>query len=185
MKVLRDKIAKELPEILPLTVSLLGEDAESRQNLEHSVQGILRHVNTINPADAQRQIDATTRERQSLQSRLAALRRRRREVREAETTTYSVPGTPYEGTAQAIAQAVSRDSHCLAWLTDQIGEGTEPPLTDEELGELYSLWERCRNHSLDYALPTLDTLPTADDFREGNRRMFAGPGCLDAVRRES
>ena len=38
LKVLREKIAKELPEILPLTVSLLGEDAESRQNLEHSVQ---------------------------------------------------------------------------------------------------------------------------------------------------
>ena len=163
LKVLRDKIPEA---ILPLTVSLLGEDAESRQNLEHSVQGILRHVNTINPADAQRQIDATARERQSLQSRLAALRRRQREVREAETTAYSVSGTPYQGTAQAIAQAVSRDSHCLSWLTDQIGEGTEPPLTDKELGKLYSLWERCRNHSPDYALPALDRLPTADDFEK-------------------
>ena len=50
LKVLRDKIPKA---ILPLTVSLLGEDAESRQNLEHSVQGILRYVNTINAAHTQ------------------------------------------------------------------------------------------------------------------------------------
>ena len=166
LKVLRDKIAQELPEILPLTVSLLGEDAASRQNLEYSVQGILRHVNTTDRNDTQRQIDAIAKERKSLQSRLAALRRRQREAREAETTAYSVPGTPYQGTAQAIAQAISHDSHCLSWLTDRIGEGTEPPLTDKDLGELYSLWERCRNHSLGDALPTLDRLPTPDDFEK-------------------
>ena len=163
LKVLRDMIPEA---ILPLTVSLLGEDAESRQNLEHSVQGILRHVNTTNPTDAQRQIDATMRERRSLQSRLADLRRRLREAREAETTAYSVPGTPYQGTAQAIAQAVSRDSESFSWLTDGIGEGAEPPLTDEEFNELYSLWERCRSHPLAYALPALDKLPTADDFEK-------------------
>jgi len=174
LRVLRDKIPEV---ILPLTVSLLGEDAESRQNLEHSVQGILRHVNTTNPAHTQRQIDETSRERRSLQSALAALRRRQREVREAETTVHSVPGTPYQGTAQAIGQAVSRDSRCFSWLTDQIGEGTEPPLTDEELLELYSLWERCRDHPLACDLPALDELPTAGDFEkatEGCSRARAG-----------
>ena len=166
LKVLRDKIAKDLPEILPLTVSLLGEDTESRQNLEHSVQGILRHVNSTGGLDAQRQIDATTRERKSLRSRLADLRRRLREIREAETTVHSIPGTRYQGTAQAIAQAVSRDSESFSWLTDEIGEGAEPPLTDDEFRELYSLWERCHDHSLAHALPALDRLPTADDFEK-------------------
>ena len=166
LKVLRDKIAKELPEILPLTVSLLGEDAESRQNLEHSVQGILRHVNTTNPTEAQRQIDAKTRERQSLRSQLADLRRRFREIREAETTAYSIPGTSYQGTAQFIAQSVTKEVERFGWLPDQISENTAPPLTDEEFKELYSLWEQCRNHSLIYALPALDTLPTASDFED-------------------
>ncbi|MFH1924394.1 MAG: AAA domain-containing protein [Planctomycetota bacterium] len=161
LKVLRDKIPEA---ILPLTVSLLGEDAESRQNLEHSVQGILRHVNSTNPTDAQRQIAAKTRERQSLQARLAELRRRLREIREAETTAYSIPGTPYQGTAQAIAQVLSRDSERFSWLPDQVGEETEPPLTDGQFKELYSLWQQCRDHSLGYTLPPLDTLPTADDF---------------------
>jgi len=161
LRVLRDKIPEA---ILPLTVSLLGEDAESRQNLEHSVQGILRHVNTTNPTDAQWQIHAKTRERQSLQARLADLRRRLREIREAETTVFSVPGTPYQGTAQAIAQAVSRDSERFSWLPDQVGEETEPPLTDEQFKELYSLWEQCRSNSLAYTLPALDTLPTEEDF---------------------
>jgi len=161
LKVLRDKIPEA---ILPLTVSLLGEDAESRQNLEHSVQGILRHVNSTNPDHAQQQIDETSRKRQSLRGELADLRRRQREIREAETTVYYVLGTTYQGTAQAIAQAVSRDSSRFSWLTDQIGEETEPPLTNDELRELYSLWERCRDHPLDRALPAPDKLPTADDF---------------------
>lgn len=165
LKVLRDKIPEA---ILPLTVSLLGEDAESRQNLQHSVQGILRHVNTTNSAHTQRQIDETTRERRSLRSELAALHRRQLEVREAETTVHSVPGTPYQGTAPTIAQAVSRDSGCFSCLTDQIGEATEPPLSDEEFRELYSLWERCRDHPLCCALPELDELPTADDFEKAN-----------------
>ncbi|MHB1034369.1 MAG: AAA domain-containing protein [Pirellulales bacterium] len=165
LKVLRDKIPEA---ILPLTVSLLGEDAESRQNLEHCVQGILRHVNTTNSAETQRQIDAVTRERKSLQSLLANLRRRMREVREAETTVYSLAGTPYEGTAQAIAQKVMRDSETFSWLTDSVSEEAEAPLTDEELGELYSLWEECRNHSLAYDLPTLDTLPTGDEFENAS-----------------
>ncbi len=166
LKVLRDKIAKELPEILPLTVSLLGEDAESRQNLEYCVSGILRHVTATNLSDTQRQIEATARDRNSLQSRLADLRRRLREIREAETTAYSIPGTPYQGTAQTVAQAAADDSECLSWLTDHIAEGAEPPLTDEEFRELYTLWEQCRNHSLAHALPELDTLPTADDFEK-------------------
>ena len=166
MKVLRHKIAKELPDILPLTVSVLGEDSESRKNLEESVRGILRRENAISPTDSQRQIDTKLRERRSLQSQLADLRRRQHEVREAETTVYCVPGTPYQGTAQAIAQAVSRDSQCLSWLTDQIGEKAEPPLSDEELRELYSLWGRCRNHPLGHALPAIDSLPTADQFEK-------------------
>ena len=172
---LRDKIPEG---ILPLTVSLLGEDAESRQNLEHSVQGILRHVNTTNATDAQRQIDAKTRERQSLQAWLAELRRRLREIREAETTVFSVPGTPYQGTAQAIAQAVSHDSECFSWLTDDIGEGAEAPLTDEEFGELYSLWEQCGSHSVAYALPALDTLPTAGDFESATNALAQATNAL-------
>jgi very-short-patch-repair endonuclease len=161
LKVLRDKIPEA---ILPLTVSLLGEDAESRQNLEHSVQGILRHVNTTNPTEAQLQIAAKTRERESLQARLAELQRRLREICEAETTTLFIPGTAYQGTAQAIAQAVSHDSECFSWLTDQVAEETGPPLADEEFGELFSLREQCRNHPIAYALPALDTLPTADSL---------------------
>ena len=126
-RVLRNKIPDA---ILPLTVSLLGEDAESRQNLEHSVQGILRHVNTTNPIEAQRQIDAKTQERRSLQSQLAGFRQRLREIREAETTSFSIPGTPYQGTAQAIAQSVSHDGKRFSWFPDQVAEVAEPPLTD-------------------------------------------------------
>ena len=153
LKVLRDKIPKD---ILPLTVSLLGEDAESRQNLEDSVQGILRRVNTTNPAESQQQIASRMRERQSLMARLADLRRRLRETREVERTVFSIPGTPYQGTAQAIAQALSHDAKCFSWLPDQIAEEAEPPLTDDEYGELYALWEQCRDHSLAYALPATD-----------------------------
>jgi hypothetical protein len=164
LKVLRDKIAEELPDILPLTVSLLGEDAESRDNLEHSVREILRHVKATSSTDAQRQIDATMQERKSLQSRLATLGRRQREVREANTTVYTVPGTPYQGTAQAIAQAVSRDANQFSWFTDRADENAAPPLTETELKELYSLSGECHRTAAAYCLPDSDSLPSPDEF---------------------
>jgi very-short-patch-repair endonuclease len=179
LKVLRDKIPAS---ILPLTVSLLGEDAESRQNLEYSVQGILRHVNTTNPAQTQQQIVESVAERRSLQSTLAALRRREREVREAETTVYSVPGTPYQGTAQAIALALSGDSRRFSWLTDAIGEGSEPPLTDEELRELDSLWVQCRKHPIDFTLPLLGSLPVADNFEKATVALSRARDALASFR---
>ena len=97
-------------------------------------------------------------------ARLADLQRRLRETREAETTVFSIPGTPYQGTAQAIAHALSRDAERFSWLPDQIAEEADPPLTDDEYGELYALWEQCHDHLLTYALPAIDALPTAEDF---------------------
>lgn len=164
LRVLRRKIEKELPDILPLTVSLLGEDAESRQNLEQSVQGILHRVNAADGDDVQQRIEWETRNRQSHRSRLAELRRRLREVREAETTTYAVPGTSYEGTAQAIAEAVSRDEERFSWLPDSVAEESVPPLTVDELKELHSLSEQNHSELLRYGLPDCESLPTAEDF---------------------
>ncbi len=161
LKVLREKIPEA---ILPLTVSLLGEDAESRQNLEHSVQGILRHIGRTNPDESQRQIEKQVRERHTLQGRLADLRRRLREVREAETTVHVVPGTSYQGTAQAIAESVSHDRERLCWLTDEVAEDMEPPITDDEFRELTSLWGSCQYGLLAYTFPSLDALPTSDDL---------------------
>ena len=107
LKVLRDKFPLA---IRALTVSLLGDDAESRSNLEYSVQGILRHFESLDEDSARVEIAETMRRRQSLLSQLSQLRRRMREIRESETVAFALPGTCYEGTAQRIAMAVSRDA---------------------------------------------------------------------------
>ena len=163
LKVLREKIPGE---ILPLAVSLLGEDVESQQNLEYAVQGILRHDDTVNLKTVCKEIDSYAKQRATCLSRLAELHRLLRETREAETTIYSVAGTPYEGTAQAIAQKLLQDADRFTWLEDPIAETTAPPLTDSEFKELFALWVRVKDlvGKPHHILPDLEGLPTAEEF---------------------
>ena len=163
LKVLREKIPGE---ILPLAVSLLGEDAESQQNLEYAVQGILRHDDTVNLKTVCKEIDSYAKQRATCLSRLAELHRLLRETREAETTIYSVAGTPYEGTAQAIAQKLLQDADRFAWFEDPIAETTAPPLTDSEFKEFFALWVRVKDlvGKPHHNLPDIEGLPTAEEF---------------------
>jgi very-short-patch-repair endonuclease len=66
----------------------------------------------------------------------------------------------------------------LSWLTDEIGEGTEPPLTDHEFRELFSLWEQCRDHPFCGALPQLNRLPAADELERALESLLRGRNYL-------
>ena len=178
LEVLRNKVPEA---ILPLAVSLLREDTDSRQDLEQSIQGILRQVNTMNLVEAGQQIEDTSAARHKCQGRLADLRRRLREIREAETTSYRVPGTSYQGTAQAIAQAASQDAEQFSWLTDPIAENVDAPLTDAEIKELCSLWEQCNVQVLAYDLPPFDSFPAAGDFRNAVNAHVSARDRLAAI----
>ena len=160
---LRQKIPQE---ILPLAVSLLGEDTESRQNLEYAVQGILRGVNRLSQRTIGNEIRESAEHRTYSLNQLAKLTRQLREIREAETTVLSVSGTPYKGTAQAIAQSLSKQANTFAWFDDQIDETTEPPITNGEFKQLYSLWEQVKRpiDEQDFDLPNIAGLPSVDQF---------------------
>jgi very-short-patch-repair endonuclease len=165
LKVLQDKIPAG---ILPLAVSLLGDDAKSRDNLELSVRGILSKAERDTTQELQPRIDAKMLERQLCVGRLSAAHRRLRELRETEAKVFSVAGTSYSGTPQAIAQTVSRDTKKFEWLQDAVSENAEPPLNDGEIEELSKLWEQSGPviPLMGCVLPAVDGLPTATEFED-------------------
>ncbi len=162
LTVLRDKIGKDLEEILPLVVSILGENAESLQNLEQSVQGILYRVSHWDEADIQQTLNQRTRQRQSAKAELAAAQRRLRELREAETQSFVVTGTTYHGTAQSIARRHVDDAAACNWIPDSIDEDQAPPLNDDEFAELCWLWGTCNFDLLKYSFPLPENLPSIE-----------------------
>lgn len=165
LKVLREKIPSS---IQPLAVSLLGDDSESKESLEQSVKGIVRHVDRADSRTNDRKAASLVNELRACFTRLADLRRRQREFREIEITPHIISGTPYAGTAQVIAKAVSSDNSRFAWLEDTVLEQQEPLLTVDSLEELIKLRDRF-NSDLSLAeieFPALQKLPVAADFAQ-------------------
>ncbi len=157
LKVLHAKIPESLQ---PLCVSLLGSDTGSLRNLEASVQGIIRTINVWNPSENGREIDEITRQRQAYLSELARLRQVERSVRETETIQHCIPGTSYQGSAQAIAQRVAQQQDEFAWLTDDPPENADIPLSLGDLEELAKLWGDSDLGLLESGLPDPASLPS-------------------------
>lgn len=168
LRVLQDKFPKD---ILPLVVSVLDEKEDSRRNLERSVHGILHAVDdpTRDPAVLEQRISQATNQRVQLRAELSKLRRLQRELREADTQRYPVPGTSYSGTPQQIATALDRDAIRFAWFDDDVSEIPGMPLSTAHLAELFQLYERLGSQVDELAtaeLPVIDSLPHPDEFEQ-------------------
>jgi len=139
LRVLQDKFPKE---VQPLVVSVLDEKEDSRRNLERSVNGILNGLDDpdLEPAVLETRIGATTRKRILLRAQLSELRRRQRELREADTRRYEISHTAYKGTPQQIASALGADEPKLDWLDDVIAETSELLISAAEVSELSGLF---------------------------------------------
>ncbi len=165
LRVLQDKFPAE---VLPLVVSVLDEKGESSRNLERSVHGIVDAGNLpdYDSATLESKIAKTSNRRNQLRSELEQLRRRQREIREADTTRHTVSKTHYAGSLQQIAISVARDAERFTWFDDEISETASLPLNGGEVTELSRLLEEVGEQATEltrFAFPAAMRFPAVDE----------------------
>jgi REase_MTES_1575/AAA domain len=164
LKVLRGKIPKDL---MPLGVSLLGNDRDSLRGLEDSVHGITNQYHRWNPKANETAIHKSHKNVYELKKHGAVIDGQLRELREKDTFTFSVANRAYHGTALQIAQQVSDQSALHDWIPDQIAPESEPPLTKDEvkrLLEAHRALDTLRVEELKKKFPSLEEIPGIREF---------------------
>ena len=138
LKVLQRMIREHAPDLAPLSVVLLGDDREALTAMEESVQGITTRQNTWDPEASRRTVARLEDELDEARRREARILANLRAIREQETLRHD-SRFGYTGTLAAIAETLHGERASLSWITDEIPEDLEPPLTAKEFGELATL----------------------------------------------
>ena len=139
LRVLRHYIQEKVPAIAPLAVVVLGDDRESLQAMEESVQGITDRHNHWEPTESDKLIVRLEEELDTAWRDEASVLGNLRSIREAETFVHPRIFENYEGTLQRIATRLHGDSDKYSWFTDTLLDDAELPLQPAELSELLSL----------------------------------------------
>ena len=166
LKVLQRMIREHAPDLAPLSVVLLGDDREALTAMEESVQGITTRQNTWDPEASRRTVARLEDELDEARRREARILANLRAIREQETLRHD-SRFGYTGTLAAIAETLHGERASLSWITDEIPEDLEPPLTAKEFGELATLlrdgqvseWEQTGCLTID-----VERIPSAEAF---------------------
>jgi REase_MTES_1575/AAA domain len=164
LKVLRGKIPREL---LPLGVSLLGNDRESLRGLEDSVHGITNQYHRWNVKANEAEIQRVENNIYELKKRQAVVDSQLRELREKDTFIFTIANGAYHGTALEIARRVSQLASEQEWMPDQIGPDGVPPLARSEMTrllEIHRTLDEARVEELKKRFPSLGGIPSIHDF---------------------
>ena len=134
LAVLQNKVPEGLQD---LCVSLLGNGATEKKNLEKSVQTIIDYRENWSgrEEDLDKEINTALTKLHDVRKRLAQTRNDLKELRlrESHETTISVD---YKGFPMEIAQQVVEKKDEFDWMTDEIPLSTQLPCDQDELEEL-------------------------------------------------
>lgn len=166
LKVLRGKLPEE---IRSLCVSLVGSDRTAIDEVETSVLGITQRYDRYDPrrqrarvAELEHQLEETRRSNARIRADLRALRER-------ETHIHILEVGDYRGTAQKIAERLTKEASTLGWIEDTLPIDAAVPLTDSEAKRLLYIVRRLDAERID-SLAALDItaneLPPPNEFAE-------------------
>ena len=162
LRVLRAKVPKA---IRSLCVSVLARDVDAQEELRESVQTIVAESargDGVHTATASRARD----ELRTVQTQLNELWGRMGAARRAERSEISIGGRTW--TPSTIGDYLRSHADEDGWLPDPLEPGTTPPLTTQELGELFGLLGSHARIDLEEGLrdlPNPASLPSAETFR--------------------
>jgi REase_MTES_1575/AAA domain len=137
LSVLRDKFPEELRS---LCVTLTGEDSnEILKNLEDSVRGITAKQHDWNSEQNARLQEYLSKTLSGTQQRRSEIIQELCQLRQSDTTNHESKFGAYNGTTEQIAVRIKAEEKAHGWITDDIQEETEAPLTNDECAELLRL----------------------------------------------
>jgi hypothetical protein len=134
LKVLRGLIPLE---IRSLCVTQLGNDAESRKQLNEAVTAIGQHLVEKGSPNPQRRLGQIHMELEILSREQSRIRNAIRDWVSLDSERITISGESVS--AQHAAKECSLNQQECEWWTDKISPECEPPLTDEELTSLCSI----------------------------------------------
>jgi len=137
--VLKRYIRERVPDLAPLAVVLLGNDRESLEAMEDSVQGITERHNRWNAGTNSKTIEKLERELDQQRREESRALGDLRSLREAETYEHPRQCGNYAGTLKTIAARLRSEAEKFAWFEDQPPEDLECPLKSEEISEFLAL----------------------------------------------
>ncbi|MCB9073038.1 MAG: AAA family ATPase [Bdellovibrionaceae bacterium] len=131
LKVVRDKVAEPLQ---PLCVSVLGNDLESKSQLEESINGIVSYLSRTDLQSLNKEIEQLSDRRQQVSQMLEKLEVKALDIRKGEYADIVVfgEGIPPSEAARRVCELDAEHG----WLPLPLKSGAPIPLTDEELFEL-------------------------------------------------
>lgn len=134
LRVLRDKV---VPDLRPLCVSVLDDEAESKRQLEASVEKIVEHLDSDDPECLKIKAGKTQSRRLEILRDLSCGWQKLKEVRSLEYRDMTILGTSYKPSEAAKKIYEGKGKH--DWIPDGIPPDMPCPLTLEEVLELYRL----------------------------------------------
>ena len=168
LRVLHDMIREHTPDIAALSVVLLGDNRQSLETMEASVQGILSRSNAWDRKESQATISTLERELDQWRRREAKVLADLRAIREQETFRHEVK-FGYSGTLARIADTLRGEREQHDWIPDEIPEDLEPPLTADKFSELIALLRNIQVSEWEsdgWTGIKVDHLPTSEAFEK-------------------
>lgn len=175
LRVIGEKLKKDLPQISPLCVSVLGGDARSAKELEEAVSSIAENLSSLDIETLDKDIENNKQELEDLCRReIAHLWGRLRFAAEMEHSTFDINGQNMQ--PLEVAQWLRQNEQEHGWFPDELAMNSEPPLIDEEMARLFELVGRLRNRDIEAlrsVRPDSERLPNTAVFRRNIEELHA------------
>ncbi len=166
LRVLKEKLPKE---IQPLCVSLLGQGGDAFAELNSVVQDITTRYNSYSKGNYDVRIDEIVQELKEANQKLSKTASELRSLREGETTSQTVSGGTYLGTASIIAKRVSEEKELYGWLKLPREASEEPAISREEIISWLEIKRRYTDEQINQSklqIPLPENLLTPSAFSE-------------------
>ncbi len=131
LAVIQRLLQKRVAVIAPLAVVAMGNDRDSLEAMEGSVQGITSRQNSWDPRVAQRTIESQVERLDEARRLKASTLTRLRELREQETLRQGLRFGSYSGTLGQIASQLRSEEEELGWLAEAVGGEASPLLAPQ------------------------------------------------------
>ena len=164
LRVLRDQI---VPQLQPLCVSVLDGGAESKQQLESSIAGIVDRLSSSDVTALDNQASLLASRRTELLRRYSETRMDLLHARQDEYREIVVAGQSYSPIV--AARLVAKDETGNKWIPTPVALGEPLPLSESELVELYRTnvtVSQDDERELAVTLPALDAVVAPDAFAQ-------------------
>jgi very-short-patch-repair endonuclease len=161
LRVLREKVAKELQ---PLCVSVLDRDSQSQEEMKNSIESIVSELSTINENEYIRKTDDLQTRRDWIIKRIEDLQKNLIDGRSIEFQSIVIAGKEYspKDAIQIVLSGRNRND----WIPGTIEPFSPVPLSIEECNKLYEYTYTLSTENvlvIASALPSLECLPVEDD----------------------